>query len=493
MQKLLTHRGDEEVTIPLASLDITGVVEYGFLAVIAGYAFTGLVAPLWGPRATRLSLYAATLIAIAAALYASLVFSHVGGYAVAFDGAVVIDTYTVFLLSTAVIIFALAAIAATGIVDYWDAGEAFYAVTGFMALGVIVLGLSRILYLVYVAWILAAVSGYILVALRRDPIAAEAAMKYAVTGAVATIILLLDLVLFYVVRGSAEIAPGVRLSDPLFVTPVVALAIVAAGFKMGVVPFHGWVVDVYGNARPLVVAVISSAAKIISALLIVRLVAPFAAAQPDIVLWTAASLAAITMLYGNLGALLTVRDSPQKTLAYSSIAQAGYIVAGFAALAKLPGVDNQAALAGIVLHTAGYAFSKLASFLALDIACEEEGQCSWKALRGLAHRNPVAATALIIALANLAGAPPTLGFWGKLYLMIATVSASPLLAAIMVLNFGLGVFYYGYMIYQTAAGPRQSSEKPSTREIAALAAAISTVLLGLAPWEAYGLTVYAYP
>ncbi|BES81889.1 NADH-quinone oxidoreductase subunit N [Pyrodictium abyssi] len=476
----------------LAGLEFTRVVEYGFLAVIAGYAFTGLVAPLWGPRATRLSLYAATMVALAAALYASLAFTPAGGYVVAFDGAVVVDTYTVFLLSIAVVVFALAAIAASSVVDYWDSGEAFYAVTGFMALGVIVLGLSRILYLVYVAWILAAVSGYILIALRRGPVSAEASIKYAVTGAVATIILLLDLVLFYVVRGGAEIAPGVRLSDPLFITPVVALAIVAVGFKMGVVPFHGWVVDVYGNARPLAVAVASAAAKIIAALLIVKLVAPFTAAQPEIVLWTAGILAAITMFYGNIGALLTVRDSPQKTLAYSSIAQASYIVAGFAALAKLPGVDNHAALAGIALHTAGYAFAKLASFLVLDTACESEGKCTWNSLRGLAFRNPVAAAALIIALAALAGTPPTLGFWGKLYLLIAAVSASPVLAAIMVINFGLGIFYYGYTIYAVATGPRQSGEKPTARDVAALAAAVSTVILGLAPWEAYGLTVYAY-
>ena len=62
----------------------------------------------------------------------------------------------------------------------------------------------------------------------------------------------------------------------------------------------------------------------------------------------------------------------------------------------------------------------------------------------------------------------------------------------MVLNFGLGIFYYGYMIYVAATGPRQPSEKPTHRDLAALAAAVSTVILGLAPWEAYGLTVYAY-
>ncbi|KSW12069.1 hypothetical protein CF15_04640 [Pyrodictium occultum] len=472
---------------------LTGVADYSFLAVLVGYAFTGLVAPLWGPRAARVSLYAATAVALAAALYMSLAFAPAQGYTTAFNGALVIDTYSVFLLSTVVIVFALAAMAASRIVDYWEAGEAFYAVMGLMALGVIVLGLARLLYLVYVGWILAAVSSYILVALYRDAISAEAAIKYAVNGTIATIILLLGLTLFYIVHGDAAISPGLLIRDALLVTPTVAMVAVAVGFKMGVVPFHGWLIDVYGNAKPLVIAVASAAAKIIAALMIAKLVAPFAVVEPHIVLWTMGVLAALTMLYGNLGALLTVRDSPQKLLAYSSVAQAGYIVVGFAALARLPGIDNVAALAGIALHTAGYAFSKLASFLVLDTACEDDRPCSWERLRGLAYRSPVAAAALVLALASLAGAPPTLGFWGKLYLLIAAVSASPALAALMVINFAVAVFYYGYMIYMVFTGPREAAGgRPGAREAAALIAALFTVLLGLAPWEGYGLTLYAY-
>ncbi len=473
---------------------LAGVVELGTLAVIAGYAFTGLVAPLFGPRATRFSLYAAAAATLAAALYATVTIAPTGGYVVAFGGAVVVDTFSVYLLSAAALVFALAAIAASGVVDYWEAGEAFYAVVGLMALGVIVLGLSRALYLVYIAWILAAVSSYVLVALYRDAVSAEAAMKYAVNGAVATIILLLVIILYAAVRGTLVVSPKLLTRDPLFITPVVALAIVAAGFKMGVVPFHGWLIDVYGNARPLAISVAGAAAKIIAVILVVKLVAPFAAAAPEVVLWTAGALAAITMLYGNLGALLTIRDSPQKMLAYSSVAQAGYIVAAVAALARLPGVDNAAAVAGIALHTSGYAFSKLASYLVLDRDCGYPCR-GWGRLRGLFHRNPAAAAALVLGLASLAGVPPTLGFWGKLYILKALVSVSPLLAALTVINFGAGVFYYGYAIYIVFQEPLEKTvtrEKPGTREVAALAAALLLLILGLAPWQAYGLAVYAY-
>lgn len=468
-------------------------VEAGTLAVIAAYTFTGLVSPLLGKRAARLSLYASSLLTLLAALYASLTLIPRGGYLIEFSGSMVVDTYTVYMLSTAALVFALAALASTGIVEYWEAGEAFFAVLGLMALGVIVLGLARALYLVYIAWILAAVSSYVLVALHRDRVSAEAAMKYAVTGAVATIMLLLDIILYTTVKGSLAVTPRMATTDPLLVTPVVALAIIAVGFKMGVVPFHGWLIDVYGNARPLVIAVASAAAKVIGALLIVKLVAPFAAAAPEVVLWSAGVLAALTMLYGNLGALLTVRDSPQKLMAYSSVAQAGYIVAGVAALAKLPGVDNAAALAGIALHTSGYAFSKLAGFLSLDRSCSYPG-CGWGEVRGLAYRNPVAAAALVVAVGSLAGMPPTLGFWGKLYILRAAVTASPPLAALLAANFALAAFYYGYLIYAVFQPPARpvARQRAEIADIAALVAALLTLVLGLAPGQAYGLTVYAY-
>ena len=469
------------------------LVHYGTLAVVAAYGFTGLAAPLLGARAARLSLYAATSIALAAAAYAVTRLAAAAGYVTGFNGAIVVDTFAIYMLSTAVLVFAFAAAAARGTVERWEAGEAFYAVAGLMALGIIVLGLSRALYLVYIAWILAAVSSYVLVALYRDAVSAEAAVKYAVTGAVATIILLLSVILYYTVTGSTVITSRLVISDPLILTPVVALTLIAVGFKMGVVPFHGWLIDVYGNARPLVVALASAAAKVLAALLTVRLIAPIAAGAPEIVLYTAAALATVTMIYGNVGALATTRDSPQKLLAYSSVAQAGYILAAVAALARLPGVDTTAALAGIALHTSAYAFSKLAAFLALDTGCRYPG-CTWNTVKGLGYRNPAAATALTIAAMNLAGLPLTLGFWGKLYILLAAASASTALAALLIANFALGIYYYGYLIYQawTPASRAKEKTRPGPREAAAMAAALLTIILALAPGLASNLTVYAY-
>ncbi|RUM47846.1 MAG: hypothetical protein DSY37_01385 [Hyperthermus sp.] len=466
-------------------------LEASSLLVLAAYTVTGLIGPLFGTRTSRILLYASSILALLGILYASSLPSVLHGYATGFNGAVVVDTFTVYLLLVALVIFALTALAGRRTVDQWEASDAFYAVVGLMALGLIVLGFSRVLYLVYIAWILSAVSSYVLVALYRDSVSAEAALKYAVTGTAATIILLLAVILYYGVTASLTIGAAVSDASPLLVTPVVALALIAIGFKMGMVPFHGWAIDVYGNTRPLIVALVSAIAKILAALFIVKLIVSFAVATPTIVLWVAGVLAAITMLYGNLGALTTIRDSPQKLLAYSSVAQAGYIAAGFASLATLPGIDNKAAIAGIALHTAGYALSKFAGFLVLDSQCRYPN-CGWDSMRGMAWRSPAAATALVLSVASLAGMPPTLGFWGKLYIVKAVSGASTGLALLLVVNFAIAAFYYGYLIYQLFARPRQQEGVRDDRSDVAFVAALLTLILGFMPQQAYQLTVYGY-
>ncbi len=467
--------------------------DIGFLASITAYSFTALVAPLLGAKATRLSLIVSTILSIIIVSFSVLEIPS-NGYLELLNGLMSTDTFSLSLLLVLLIVVGLASIAASGYADYWDAGEAFYAVIGLIALGVIVLALANSIYTVYVAWILAAISSYILVALYRDRVSAEASMKYAVSGSVATILLLLSMALLYISRRTAEIGPILEVVDTPIALSTVVLVVVAIGFKMGIVPFHGWLIDVYGNARPILVSVASASAKIIVALLVVRLIAPYASYTPQVVFYAIAVLAAITMTYGNIGALLTVKDSPQKLLAYSSIAQAGYIVAGFALLARIPGADNKAAIAGIALHTIAYAFSKLAGFLALESIGYREGE-GWARVKGMYKHKPIAALAFFIALASLAGMPPLLGFWGKLYLLIAVVSASNILALIMAINMAIGAFYYGYSIYMAFQEP----EKPplETKPTIELSALISAILLILAvfivpPWSAYNLVVYTY-
>ncbi|ABM80064.1 NADH-quinone oxidoreductase subunit N [Hyperthermus butylicus] len=475
------------------------VGDYGFALGVGLYAAAALAAPLLGVRASK---YMFGLAALWGLIYGFLVLGQTlpGGVVSAFSGYIVLDSFSAFLETGAALVLLLAAIGLSGLVDGWSSGEAFYAAMGLMALGIHVLAGAGVLQLVYAAWVLAAITSYVLVALRRDRIAAEAALKYAATGAIATVVLLLGITLAYQAYEGYALGPAVVAGGA---TAVLAFAFIvsAAGFKIGIVPFQAWMPDVYGNSDPAVVSVIASIAKIASVLILVRLIAPLASLQPETLFDTVAVLAAITMLYGNIGALATVRDSPQKTLAYSSIAQAGYLAAAVAALARLPGAENQAAIAGLALHTLAYALSKLAAFQALAAAGCGSNSCGWAALRGLVRRSPATAFALVVAMASLAGIPVTLGFWGKLYIFLAVASISWPLALFMLANFGIAIFYYGYVIYQALLAPETGktmetvagAEVRGNTDIAATAAALLLVLLGLVAWQFYSLTVYPYP
>ena len=464
----------------------------GLIIATVAYGFTALVAPLMGKRTVKASFYASSLLVLFTLLYIGYKMGPVP-YVTVLKGSAVYDKYSLFLVIVSVMVFLLAGLGAHSVTEEWDAGDAFYAILALIVLGLISIGFARVIYLAYVAWIMAAVAAYILIALRKNGISAETAMKYGTTGSVATILLLFGIILYYIVHGDVYMTSGLVQTDPLYTVPVVALIIIAVGFKMGVVPFHAWAIDVYGNSRPITVAAASALAKLVAALLIVKLITPFALRAPASLFWIAAILALLTMFYGNLGGILTVRDSPQKTLAYSSVAQAGYIVVGFATLAALAGINREAALAGIALHTTTYAFSKLAGFQVLDATCED-GPCTWNRLRGLAHRSPVAAAALAIALMNLMGLPFTLGFWSKLYLLIAATSASAWLAFLMLLNFAIAAYYYGYMLYQLVQPPTDETPaiKSDYRVYAALIAVLITIALAIQPWKLYGIPLYAY-
>jgi NADH:ubiquinone oxidoreductase subunit 2 (subunit N) len=471
---------------------MVSVYETGLLISIASYGFSALAAPLFGKRFVKAAFYASSLLTLFTLLYIAAAMGS-EPYVTVFSGAVVFDKYSLFLVTMAVTVFLLAGLGAHSVTESWDAGDAFYAVLSLIALGLVAIGFARTVYLAYTAWIMAAVSAYILIAMRKNGISAETAIKYGITGSVATILLLLGVALYYIVHGDVYMAPGLLQTETIFTVPVVALAIIAAGFKMGVVPFHAWAVDVYGNARPVAVAAAAALAKLIVALLVIKLLTPFAQGAPHTLFWVAALLAILTMFYGNLGGAAAVKDSPQKALAYSSVGQAGYIVVGFATLASLAGINTKAALAGIALHTVAYAFSKLASFQVLDAACGDE-PCKWERLRGLAHRSPAAAIAMTIALMNLMGLPFTLGFWSKLYLLVAAASASAWLAFLMLLNFAIAAYYYGYMLYQLVQKPSQ--ETPAIRDdyrvYAALIAALITIALAVQPWKIYGIPLYGY-
>ncbi len=437
------------------------------LVVISGFALlaaAGLAAPLAG----RLPSLAAAALSLGyvglAAIYAALI--QPGRTVLGFG---VFDSFSALLLAGAAVAMMLAVLGGYEVYSRWGWAEAVPAVACLAVLGVLVLAAAGDLVTLYAGWILAAAATYILIALAKDGVSAEAATKYAMLGGVASLVLVAGLGFMFAGSGSMLLRPA---TEGVFALAAAAMVLASAGFKIGAVPWHGWVPDVYGNARPLLVAMASAAAKAVAVILAVKVLLN-APATPEL-LALLASLAAVTMTYGNVAAAAS--DRPQLVLAYSSVAQAGYLVAGLFAL-TLGGEAARLALTGLALHTLGYILSKPAAFLALDAVAAR----TWEELKGSWGREPLATAGMALGLASLLGAPPSLGFWGKLYIVLALAPHSPLLAIVMAVNFAIGAYYYARMISALFMG-EGGTPVYTLRGLASLALGALTFVLGLVPW-----------
>jgi NADH-quinone oxidoreductase subunit N len=238
--------------------------------------------------------------------------------------------------------------------------------------------------------------------------------------------------------------------------------IVGFGFKVALVPFHLWTPDVYQGAPTSVTAFMSVGAKVagFAALGRVALYA-FAGSQGDWK-WLLAGLAAVTMTVGNLVALR--QTNLKRLLAYSGIAQAGYILVGLAA-------GNELGTAGALFYLFAYAFSNVAAFgVVIAVARWHEGSHTGLPLRqgetleayaGLAEKKPWLAVAMSLCLLSLTGLPPLAGFMGKLYVFGAAVQGGlAWLAIVGVINSAIAAYYYLRIVAEMAGKGARSGDWP---------------------------------
>lgn len=368
---------------------------------------------------------------------------------------------------------------------------AYYSLILLSSIGMILIAYSMDLVMLLVAWELMSIPTYALAAFsKRDPISNEAAIKYFLFGALSSAILVLAIGLVYGVTGTTNIGEAivsmVNVQKDLVPVTLLALALFIAGFgfKMGLVPFHMWLPDAYEGAPTTIGALLAAGTK----------KAGFAAAIRVIVLATfvlhldwataLAVIAVFTMTLGNLGAL--VQKSVPRILAYSSIAQAGYIMIG---LALAPYSDQ--ALGGSLFHILNHAVMKSAAFIAVAAVSITLASYSLEKYRGLAKRMPITAIALSISLLALAGVPPLNGFWSKLVLFNAAIVTGPeiwwgpYLAIAGVLNSALSLGYYAWIMRKM-----YMEESPDTTKVkeprAILAVLIFSIIfmVGFGIWHA---------
>jgi len=331
-----------------------------------------------------------------------------------------------------------------------ERGE-FYPLLVFSAFGAMVLARAVDLLTLFIGLETMSLGVYSLVAYRRtSPRAAEAGMKYFLLGSFAAALLLLGSAYLYGATGHTDFAGiasviGAGHADARLV--LVALMLIVAGFafKVRAVPFHMWTPDAYEGATTpvttfMAVCVKSSVFIVMVRVLLVGLGSPElmsgASGWPPVL----AGLAALTMIAGNVGAI--VQTSVKRMLAYSSIAHAGYLLIGVVAASKV----GETAVSAVLYYLAAYTVSNVLAFSALIFAGSTGREAvSYEDLAGLGRRHPMLAIPFVLAILSLMGFPPTAGFFAKYYVFASAVEAGGgmvWLAVLGALTSAVGAYYY---------------------------------------------------
>lgn len=348
------------------------------------------------------------------------------------------------------------------------------------SLGAAMLAGSLDLSLIVLFFYVIAASTIILVALlKEDDSSNEAALKYFVYSAGATAVLLFGLSFMYGLNGTTSIASAIQ--EWTWALPVFALglAIVGFGFEMAAAPFHMWAPDVYEGAATPVSGFISVLPKAAMVAIILRIVtgmlAPAEAAWRPLI----EVMAVLSMSAGNVWALR--QNNLKRLLAYSSIAQIGYVLVGVAVCGTAEG--GQAALFYLLV----YLFVNLGAFFVIARLEKALGGVDLDSYHGLFRRAPLLAVAFTLLLLSLAGVPPLAGYLGKVMLLAAAVHAhAGWLAVVAAANFVIAMYYYlrviaAMFLYE----PREAEGSPLDRswsyDLAILVTVIASVALGIVP------------
>ncbi|HEX4858104.1 MAG TPA: NADH-quinone oxidoreductase subunit NuoN [Usitatibacteraceae bacterium] len=311
----------------------------------------------------------------------------------------------------------------------------------FATLGMMVMVSANHFVSLYMGLEVLALSSYAMVALNREsPVASEAAMKYFILGAIASGLLLYGMSMIYGAAGSldvAKIAKTVeysRANDPLI---MFGLVFVVAGlaFKLGVVPFHMWIPDVYHGAPTAMTLFIGGAPKIAAFGFMIRILADsLAGATAD---WQGmlVIMAVASMALGNLIAIS--QTNLKRMLAYSTISHMGFLLLGI-----LAGTKN--GYASGMFYAISYAMMSVAGFGMIMLLSREGFEADrLDDLKGLNQRSPWLAFLLLIIMFSMAGIPPFLGFWAKLSVLEGALNAGyTWLVVFAVLMSVIGAFYY---------------------------------------------------
>jgi len=441
-----------------------------------------LVDAFAGERRRRLTP-TLTLLALVIGAALTVYYGQVGERQVLFEGMYVADPLAVVLKLAGFLFVAVALLYSRAYLENRNILRGEYYVLALTALlGIFVLISANSLLTVYLGVELLALSVYALVAFDRDSgVSAEAAMKYFVLGAIASGALLYGMSLIYGLTGTLDLGTlASQLHAPLNAGVVLGLTfiVVAVAFKLGAVPFHMWLPDVYEGAPTSVTLFIGTAPKIAYFALALRLLAQGLAGTEAQWSQMLTVLAVLTLVVGNVVAL--VQSNLKRMLAYSTIANVGFIVLGF--VAGTP--DGYAAA---MYYTLVYVLVALGSFGVILLASSRGFEADrLDDYKGLYRRDPLLALVMMVLMFSTAGVPPFVGFWAKLRIFQVLWESGHLWLVILAAAMSVvGAYYYlrviKLMYFDEPAGELPAARRELPVRLALGLNAVAVLVLGLLP------------
>ncbi len=426
--------------------------------VLAGLGI--LLLDLWtAPQHKRQLGYAAALI-VACIFACSFLgsFANLGEAQFAAGKSYVLDPLALFFKRFFLLAAVLVLIMAAEFADRIEAGiSEYYSLILFALSGMMFASSANDFVLLFVSLELITVTFYVLTSFQRSKVQSlEAGVKYLVIGGLSTGFTVFGIALVYgtatTVVANTQLN-GMNFDDlaqyvkyvsehnavPKTLIAGVLLIMAGLGFKIAMVPFQIWAPDVYQGSPAPTTAFLAVGSKAAGIVLLLRVLFT---AVPDITLhWEKflMVLSAITILYGNLCAI--PQRNLKRLLGYSSIAHAGYLLMGFAALTR-------AGSTAIVYYLTGYLFTVIAAFTVIAIVARQNESDDVSNLAGLNRRSPFLATAMTLAMVSLAGIPPLAGFFGKFLLLKSIVEQGPAnhgyycLAGTAIVGVVISLYYY---------------------------------------------------
>ena len=357
-----------------------------------------------------------------------------------YQGLFILDNYAVFfklLFLTAALLTILFSFDYVDRMHRWQ-GE-FYALLVFVVVGMMLMASANDFLTLYVGMELMTITFFILVGyVIGDGRSSEASLKYLIIGASSTAVFLYGVSLVYGATGSlllSEILSKAVASPATLVG--MAFVFIGFAFKVAAVPFHMWAPDIYEGAPVPVTAMLAMASKAAGFAVLTRVSVQAFSGQVFNWALVAACLSALSIFLGNLVAIS--QTNMKRLLAYSSIAQAGYLLAGLAA-------GTQAGVKGILFYAMLYVFANVGAFAVVTAVRLNEGSDDLTAYAGLSQRSPMLAAVMTISLLSMAGIPTLAGFVGKFYLFSAAVESGLIWLAFFGFVMSMISVYYYLMV-----------------------------------------------